>query len=187
MMQAKDILQEARTRMQKAFDHVVHEFGTLHTGRASPTMVENVQVQAYGSTMRLKEVAAITTPDARTIQVQPYDRGIIRDVEKAIQTANLGFNPKIDGTLLRIPLPELTGERRKELVKITHNLAEEGRVRVRHARREALEALKKLCNDGLLPEDDLKRLEKDVQAEHDKSIAQIGDALARKERELTTV
>ena len=186
-MQANQILEENRAKMQRAVDHVVHEFGTLHTGRASPTMVENLPVQAYGSTMRLKEVAAITTPDARTIQVQPYDRGILRDVEKAIQTANLGFNPRVDGALMRIPLPELTGDRRKELVKLTHTMAEEGRVRIRHARRETLEVLKKQCHDGEIPEDDHKRMEKEVQADHDKAIAQVGEAVARKEKELTTV
>lgn len=186
-MQAKQIILDTQSKMQKALEFVVYEFGTLHTGRASPTMVENLQVQAYGSTMRLKELASITTPDARTIQVQPYDRSTIRDVEKAIQTANLGFNPKVDGALLRIPLPELTGERRKELAKLTHSMAEEGRVRIRHARREAMETLKKACNDGALPEDDLKRFEKEVQAEHDKVIASIGEAVTRKEKELTTV
>lgn len=186
-MEANQVIPETRAKMQRAVDHVAHEFSTLHTGRASPSMVENLPVQAYGSMMRLKELAAITTPDARTIQVQPYDRSIIRDVEKAIQTANLGFNPQVDGALMRIPLPELTGDRRKELVKLTHTMAEEGRVRIRHARREAMEALKKLCHDGVIPEDDSKRMEKDVHADHDKAITQVADAVARKEKELTTV
>jgi ribosome recycling factor len=169
--------------MGKALDHTLHEFGGIHTGKATPSMVEGVMVEAYGSQMRLKECAAITTPDARLIQVQPWDPGLVKAVEKAIQAANLGFNPVVDGKLVRIPLPEMSRERRQEFVKTAHRLAEEGRVQVRTLRRDALENLKK----AKLPEDEGKRLEKEIQAATDKAIKDINDHLARKERELLTV
>jgi ribosome recycling factor len=139
-------------------------------------------VEAYGSQMRLMECAAITTPDARLIQIQPWDAGLVKAVEKGIQQANLGFNPIIDGKLIRIPLPDMSRERRQEFVKAAHGLAEEGRVQVRNIRRDSLEAVKK----AKLPEDEGKRLEKDVQAATDRSIKEINDRLAAKEKELLT-
>jgi ribosome recycling factor len=146
-------------------------------------MVEGVVVDAYGSQMKLRECAAITTPDSRLIQVQPWDPGLVRAVEKAIQTANLGFNPVVDGKLVRIPLPEMSRERRQDFVKTANRLAEEGRVHVRNLRRDALESLKR----AKLPEDEAKRLEKDVQAATDKAIKDINDQLARKEKDLLTI
>jgi ribosome recycling factor len=133
--------------------------------------------------MRLKECAAITTPDSRLIQVQPWDPGLVKAVEKAIQAANLGFNPVVDGKLVRIPLPEMSRERRLDFVKTANRLAEEGRVHVRNVRRDVLESLKK----AKLPEDENKRLEKDIQAATDKAIKDINDQLARKEKDLLTV
>lgn len=129
-------------RMKKTVEHTLSEFSSLHTGKASPSMVEGIMVDAYGSHMRLKEVAAITTPDARTIQIQPWDKSVIKDIEKALQTSKLGINPAIDGAVIRLPIPELSRERRQELAKVAQNMAEEGRVSIRHARREALETLK---------------------------------------------
>ncbi len=169
--------------MKKAIDHTLHEFSTIHTGKANPTMVESVSVEAYGSTMRLKECAAISTPDARTIVIQPWDKGLAQAIIKGIQTANLGFNPNVDGGIVRIPLPEMSRERRQEFVKVAHRLAEEGRVQIRNLRRDALESVKK----AKLPEDESKRLEKDIQTATDKSIADINQHLAHKEKELTTV
>jgi ribosome recycling factor len=186
-MDPKKILADSRTAMTKAVEYTLHEFATLHTGKATPTMVESVQVMAYGSAMRLKEVAAITTPDARTIQIQPWDKGLLRDIEKAIQSANLGFNPLVQGDIIRCPMPELSRERRQDLAKVAHTHAEEGRVRVRTVRREANEALKKAKTAGTITEDDLKRGEKDVQVEHDKFIAEINKHLATKEAELMKV
>ncbi|HVW19886.1 MAG TPA: ribosome recycling factor [Opitutaceae bacterium] len=177
------ILNDAQAKMKKAADHTLHEFNAIHTGKASPSMVEGVMVEAYGSQMRLKECAAISTPDARLIQVQPWDAGLVKAVEKAIQLANLGVNPIVDGKLVRIPLPDMSRERRQEFVKTVNRLAEEGRVGVRNARRDGLEALKK----AKLPEDDTKRLEKEIQAATDKSIKDINDHLAAKEKELLTV
>src|ERR1043165_2556464 len=136
------ILNDAQARMKKAVDHTLHEFSAIHTGKATPTMVESVTVEAYGSQMRLKECAAISTPDARLIQIQPWDPTLISAVVKGIQTANLGYNPIPDGKIVRIPLPEMSRERRQDFVKTAHKLAEEGRVAVRNHRRDAIEALK---------------------------------------------
>lgn len=181
------ILNDVQVRMKKAVDFTLHEFSTIHTGKASPAMVEGVMVEAYGSTMRLKECAAISTPDARMIQVQPWDKGLVRPVEKALQQANLGINPIVDGGLIRLPFPDLSRERRLEFVKIANKLAEEGRVNVRHARRDAMEQTKKALKDGKITEDEEKRLEKEIQAATDKFIKDIDTHLASKEKELTTV
>ena len=180
-------LTDAQTRMKKAIDFTLHEFSTIHTGKASPSMVEGVMVEAYGSMMRLKECAAISTPDARLIQVQPWDKSLIRAVEKALQQANLGINPIVDGGLIRLPLPDLSKERRLDFVKIAHKLAEDGRVNIRHARRDAMEAVKKGKKDGKISEDEEKRVEKDIQTLTDKSIKDIDTHLAHKEKELVTV
>lgn len=169
--------------MKKAIEHTLHEFSTIHTGKANPTMVESVTVEAYGSVMRLKECAAISTPDPRTIVIQPWDKGLVQAVIKGIQTANLGFNPTMDGGIVRIPLPEMSRERRQEFVKVANRLAEEGRVQVRNLRRDAIESVKK----AKLPEDESKRLEKDIQTATDKAIADINQHLTHKEKELTTV
>ena len=180
-------LNEAQARMKKAVEHTQHEFATIHTGKASPAMVESVHVEAYGSMMPLKGCAAITTPDPRMIQIQPWDKGLLRAIEKALQMANIGVNPVVDGNLIRLPFPDLSRERRQEFAKTAHRLAEEGRVSVRHIRRDAMEGAKKLKKDGKISEDDEKRLEKDVQAATDKAIKDIDTAVAAKEKELLTV
>ena len=177
------IIVDTQARMKKALEHTLHEFSSIHTGKATPSMVENVIVEAYGTQMRLKECAAITTPDARMIVIQPWDVSLIKAVEKGIQVANLGFNPIADGKLLRVPLPEMSRERREEFVKVAHKMAEEGRVHVRNVRRECLEGLKK----AKVPEDETKRLEKEIQTITDKTIKDIGDHLATKEKELLAV
>lgn len=180
-------LTDAQARMKKAVEHTLHEFSTIHTGKASPAMVESVMVEAYGSMMPLKGCAAITTPDPRMIQIQPWDKGVLRAIEKALQMANIGVNPVVDGTLIRLPFPELSRERRQEFVKTAQRLAEEGRVAVRHVRRDAMEASKKLKKDGKISEDDEKRLEKEVQTATDKAIKDIDTSLAHKEKDLLTV
>ncbi len=181
------ILNDVQVRMKKAVDFTLHEFSTIHTGKASPAMVEGVMVEAYGSMMRLKECAAISTPDPRMIQVQPWDKALLRPVEKALQQANLGINPIVDGGLIRLPFPDLSRERRLEFVKVANKLAEDGRVNVRHARRDAMEQTKKVLKDGKIAEDEEKRLEKDIQTATDKFIKDIDTHLAHKEKELTTV
>jgi ribosome recycling factor len=185
-MEPKEIFKSLNQDLKSAVEHTLQEFSSLHTGKATPAMLDGVKVHAYGSTVSMKEVAAVTTPDARTIMVQPWDKSVIRDIEKAIQEANLGLNPVVDGAILRVPVPELTGQRRQELAKTAGAMAEEGRVRVRQARRDALDRLKSAKNDGL-PEDDVKRAEKDVQKAHDDAIAEINEHLSSKETELKKV
>jgi ribosome recycling factor len=177
------ILNDAQTRMKKAVDHALHEFSTIHTGKATPAMVEGVMVEAYGSQMRLKECAAISTPDARLIQIQPWDASLSKAIAKGIIDANIGFNPIVDGKVIRVPLPEMSRERRQDFVKTAHKLAEEGRVGVRNVRHGVLDTLKK----AKLPEDETKRLEKEIQTATDKAIAEINSHLAHKEKELLTV
>jgi ribosome recycling factor len=177
------LLTEANTKMKKALDFTLHEFSSIHTGKATPVMVEGVMVEAYGSQMRLKECAAITTPDSRMIQIQPWDASLIKAIEKAIQVANLGFNPVVDGKIVRVPLPDMSRERRQEFVKTAARIAEEGRVHIRNVRRDIMESVKK----AKLPEDESKRLEKDVQAATDKAIKDIGEHYTAKEKELLAV
>jgi ribosome recycling factor len=177
------ILTDAQARMKKAVDHTLHEFSAIHTGKATPQMVETVMVEAYGSMTPLKQCAAITTPDARLIQIQPWDVTLAKAIAKGIIDANLGFNPIVDGKTIRVPLPEMSRERRQEFVKNAHRMAEEGRVHVRNVRRDAIEQVKK----AKLPEDEAKRVEKEIQAATDKSIADINSHLAHKEKDLLTV
>ena len=177
------LLNDASAKMKKALDHTIHDFASIHTGKATPTMVEGVMVEAYGSQMRLKECAAITTPDARMIQIQPWDASLVKAIEKAIQVANLGFNPVVDGKIVRVPLPDMSRERRLEFVKTASRIAEEGRVQIRNIRRDIMETVKK----SKFPEDESKRLEKDIQAATDKAIKDIGDHFTAKEKELLAV
>ncbi len=175
--------------MANALEHTLREFNSLHTGKASPGLVENLQVQveSYGTSMHLRDISAITTPDARTIQIQPWDKNVVKDIEKAIQTAKLGFNPAVAGTVIRIPIPELSGERRQQLKKVAHQMAEEGRISVRHVRREAIDALKDLQKSGEISEDELRRHEKEVQSKTDRYVEEIARHLSDKEEELMTV
>lgn len=177
------ILNDAQARMKKAVDHTLHEFSAIHTGKATPQMVETVLVEAYGSMTPLKQCAAISTPDARLIQIQPWDASLSKAIAKGIIDANLGFNPIVDGKTIRVPLPDMSRERRQEFVKTAHRIAEEGRVHVRNVRRDAIESVKK----AKLPEDEAKRLEKDIQAATDSAIKSINDHLAHKEKDLLTV
>lgn len=177
------ILTDAAARMKKAVDHTLHEFSAIHTGKATPAMIESVTVEAYGSMVPLKQCAAISTPDARLIQIQPWDISLVKAITKGIIDSNLGFNPIPDGKTIRVPLPEMSRERRQEFVKNAHRLAEEGRVHVRNVRRDSLEQGKK----AKLPEDEQKRLEKDIQTATDKAIADINSHLAHKEKDLLTV
>ncbi len=177
------IVNDAQVRMKKAVDHTLHEFSTIHTGKASPAMVENVMIDAYGSQMRIKDCAAINTPDSRVILITPWDAGLTKAIEKGIQIANIGFNPVVDAKTVRVPLPDMSRERRQEFVKVAHKLAEEGRVHVRNVRRDVMDALKK----AKLPEDETKRTEKEVQNLTDKFIKEIESHLASKEKELLVV
>ena len=185
-METKEIFDKMEQDMQKSVDHVVHEFSTLHTGKANSSMVENINVDVYGSSMKLRDVAAITTPDARTIQIQPWDKTTTAPIEKALIDAKIGITPVVTGELIRLPMPELSGERREELCKMAQGLAEQGRIGVRASRKEAMDALKDAQKEGL-PEDDFKRSEKDVQKNTDDCVNQINQSLTSKEEDLRKV
>jgi ribosome recycling factor len=177
------VLNETQVKMKKSVDHTLHEFSNIHTGKANPSMVEGIMVEAYGSMVRIKDCAAISTPDARQIVIQPWDKGLTQAISKAIMIANLGFNPAVDGQLVRIPLADMSRERRQDFVKVANRLAEEGRVHVRNVRRDGQDAIKK----AKLPEDEVKRVEKELQVLTDKSIEEINKHLAAKEKDLLTV
>jgi ribosome recycling factor len=185
-MNTSQIFSKMNQDTDKSIDHVMNEFKTLHTGKANSSMVENVSVDVYGSAMKLRDIAAITTPDARTIQIQPWDKSSCAPIEKALLEANIGITPLITGEIIRLPIPELSGERREELCKIAQGFAEQSRVGVRASRKEAMDALKIAQKDGL-PEDDFKRAEKNVQKNTDDAVAKINDALAEKESDLRQV
>lgn len=172
--------------MSKSVEHVLHEFNSLHTGKANSSMVENISVDVYGSAMKLRDIAAITTPDSRTIQIQPWDKTSCAPIEKALLEANIGITPLITGELIRLPIPDLSGERREELCKLAQGFAEQSRVGVRASRKEAMNGLKVAQKDGL-PEDDFKRAEKDVQKSTDDAVTKINEALSNKESDLRKV
>ncbi|MEW6305274.1 MAG: ribosome recycling factor [Verrucomicrobiota bacterium] len=182
-----DILLEAEEKMIKTEEVVQKEFSGVRTGKASASLVENIMVDVYGSQMRIRELAGITTPENRLIVIQPWDFNSIQPIEKAIQKANLGLNPSIDKKFIRIALPELSTERRQEFVRIVKKMSEDGRVAIRHVRRDALEAIKKESKAGGTTEDDVKHAEKEIQKLTDDYIARIDAHLAQKEKEIMTV
>ena len=187
-MPVDEILLHTEEKMLKSEEAVVTEFAGVRTGKASPALVENINIEAYeGSSMRLKELAAITTPEMRSLVIQPWDATVTSAIEKGIQAANLGLNPSVDGKIIRINLPDLSKERRQEMVKTTRKLAEDGRISVRHVRREALESLKNEQKNGEITEDDLSHGEKEVQKLTDSYVKKIDDHLSSKEGEILTV
>jgi ribosome recycling factor len=186
-MTPDDILLEAEDKMIKTEQVVVNEFAGVRTGKASAALVENIMVEVYDSQMRIRELAGITTPEPRLLVIQPWDANSVHPIEKAIQRANLGLNPAVQGKIIRIVFPELSQERRQEFVKITRKLAEDGRVAIRHVRRDAMVQLKKHAHDSGITEDEEKQAEKDLQKLTDQYIAQIDEHLVRKEKEIMTV
>jgi ribosome recycling factor len=186
-MSSDDILLEAEMAMEKSVDFMVHEFAAVRTGKASPALVENVDVQAYGSAMKLKQLALITTPEPRLLVVQPFDAGTVRDIEKALNESRIGITPSVDGKIIRLPVPELSEERRKDLVRSLGKMAEEARVRVRANRRAALDEAKKLKATGGLTEDGMRDTDSEVQKLTDRFVKSIDDHLARKEAEIMKV
>jgi ribosome recycling factor len=186
-MALDDILLEAEEKMEKTEQVVVNEFAGVRTGKASAALVENILVETYGSHMRIRELAGITAPEARTLAIQPWDASTITAIEKAIQKANLGLNPATQGKTIRIFFPELSQERRLEFVKIIKKMTEDGRVAIRHVRRDAMDLLKKHAHDSGVTEDEEKQAEKDLQKLTDGFIAKIDAHLAHKEKELMTV
>jgi ribosome recycling factor len=186
-MTINSILAETKEKMQKTEQVVLHEFAGVRTGKASAALIENIAVEVYGSQMRLRELAGITTPEPRILVVQPWDASTLHSIEKAIQKSNLGLNPMVDKKVLRIIFPELSTERRQEFVKIVKKMAEDGRVAVRHVRRDAIEQLKKAAKAGGVTEDEEKHAEKEVQKLHDDCIAKIDQHATHKEKEIMTV
>jgi ribosome recycling factor len=186
-MSSDDILLEAEMSMEKSVDYMVHEFATVRTGKASPGLVENVDVVAYGSTMKLKQLALITTPEPRLLVVQPFDASTVQDVERALKESKIGITPNVDGKIIRLPIPELSEERRKDLVRSLSKMAEEARVRVRANRRAALDEAKKLKATGELSEDGLRDLEAEVQKLTDRFVKSVDDHLKHKEAEIMKV
>jgi ribosome recycling factor len=180
-------LAEIKRRMQGAIQVLRTEFGGLRTGRASPSLVDPIHVDAYGQSMPLNQVASVSIPESRLISIQVWDKSVVTAVEKAIRASNLGLNPQTEGQVIRLRIPELNQERRQELVKIAHKYAETARVAVRHVRRDGIDALKKSQKDGHVSEDEIKRHEAEVQKVTDASIAEIDQTLAQKEKEIMSV
>ena len=186
-MSADEILFEAEMAMEKSVDYMIHEFSSVRTGKASPALVENIDVQAYGSAMKLKQLALITTPEPRLLVVQPFDAGTVRDIEKALKESKIGITPAVDGKIIRLPIPELSEDRRKDLVRSLRQMAEEARVRVRGNRRTAIDEAKKIEKAGDLTEDQLRDLEGDIQKLTDRFVKSIDDHIERKEAEVMKV
>jgi len=181
------VIAEAKAHMQKAVDAAKREFGGVRTGRASPALLERVTVDYYGVTTPITQVASVTAPDARLLVVQPWDKNLVRDIERAIQKSELGLMPSSDGAVIRLPIPTLTGERRRELVKVVHKQAEEARVAVRNIRREHKEQLERSEKKGEMSEDDARRAQDELQKLTDRTISEIDALLAAKEAEITEV
>ncbi len=186
-MSATFDLADIKRRMQQAIQSLKHELNGLRTGRASAALVEPVQVEAYGQAMPLSQVATISVPEPRLITVQVWDKGMVSAVDKAIRDSNLGLSPNIEGQVLRIRIPELNEQRRKDLVKIAHKYAEESRVAIRHVRRDGLDSLKKALKDKTISEDDERRHETDVQKATDQAISEVDQVLAGKEKEIMQI
>lgn len=178
---------DVERRMRGALQSLKQEFGGLRTGRASASLLDPIMVEAYGQNMPLSQVATVTTPDARMISVSVWDKGMVSAVDKAIRTSGLGLNPQIDGTLMRLPIPELNQERRTELTKIAAKYAEQARIAVRNVRRDAMDELKHLEKDGHMGKDDHKAQSEKVQKLTDKIIGEVDAALAHKEAEIMQV
>ena len=177
----------AEEGMEKAVEFLKHEFSAIRTGKASPALVENIDVECYGSMMKLKQCASISSPEPRMLVVDAFDPGTVQAIEKAIRESNIGINPVVAGKVIRLPIPALSEERRRDLVKTCKNIAEDMRVRVRSCRREAMDGLKKAEKDGGITEDDLKGYEKDVQKLTDDFIRKVDETFAAKDAEIMKV
>jgi len=186
-MSPDEILLETEASMEKAVDYMKHEFTSVRTGKASPALVENIDVEAYGASMKLKQLALITTPEPRLLVIQPFDGSTTKDIEKAIKESKVGINPIVDGKIIRLPIPELSEERRRDLVKSIKQMAEEARVRVRGHRRDGMDESKKAQKGGEITEDDLRGLETDIQKLTDQFVKQIDESISHKEAEIMKI
>jgi ribosome recycling factor len=180
-------LKDLRRRMDGAFDVLKKEFGGLRTGRASASLLDPITVEAYGSSMPLSQVGTVSVPEPRMITVQVWDRGMVKAAEKAIRDGGLGLNPQTDGQLIRVPIPDLTEERRRELTKVAAKYAEHARVSVRNVRRDGLDALKKSEKDGDITEDEHRKLSAEIQSLTNEYIKKVDDALAAKDKDILQV
>jgi ribosome recycling factor len=182
-----DFVSEASRKMDKSLESAAHEFNTVRTGRASAALLDRIQIDYYGTPTPLQQLASINVPEPRLITIQPYDPGSIKTIERAIQESDLGLTPSNDGKLIRLPIPQLTEERRKDLVKIVRQMAEEGRVAVRNVRRDAIKHLEELVRNGDVGDDEERAAEGRVQKLTDEHTSKIDDLLKRKEAEIMEV
>lgn len=180
----QNILKDCKVAMDKGVEAAKREFSSVRSGKANPSMLDTVKVEMYGQWMAMNQVANVSAPEPRILLVTPFDKGQVKAVEKAIRESNLGLDPSVQGAIIRVPLPAMNEQRRKELAKLLHQYAEDGRIAVRHARTHARDALKKLSG---VSEDDVKHAEKDLQKLHDEEIAKIEAALKAKEAEIMEV
>jgi ribosome recycling factor len=186
-MPSEEILAQTEQRMKKAVEALRHELTTIRTGRAAPALIEGIEVEAYGNPTPLIQLASMTAPEPRLLVVQPWDRNLIRAIEKAIMSSDLGITPSNDGTVIRLPIPTLTEERRRDLVKMLHKKVEDGRVEVRTLRRHSHEEMRKKEKDAEISADELKRLEQQLQKLTDRYVLQVDEIGEAKEREIISV
>jgi len=186
-MAQDELLDDLRRRMDGALDVLHKEFGGLRTGRASASLLEPIMVSAYGGTVPLNQVASVNVPEPRMITVQVWDRGVVKAVDRAIREAGLGLNPQTEGQVMRVPIPELNEERRRELTRVAAKYAEEARIAVRHVRRDGIEVLRRLEKDSELSQDEQRKLQHDVQLLTDDHIKRIDETLAQKDKEILQV
>ena len=186
-MDIETLLFDAEERMEKALGALERDFGKLRTGRATTSLVDNIKVDYYGTMTPINQLASVAVPDSRTVTIQPWDRNAFSPVEKAIQKSDLGLTPMNDGRLIRITVPPLTEERRKDLTKVSKKYTEDCKVAIRNIRREAMDAFKKAEKKGEITEDDLKKLEKDLQDLTDRECKALDDLTGKKEKELMAV
>lgn len=186
-MNLEEVLFEAEAGMEKAAEFLAHEFASIRTGKASPALVENMDVETYGTTMKLKQLAVISAPEPRMLVIQPFDAGTAQDIARAINESRLGINPAVDGKIIRLPIPELSEERRKDMVRSLKQIAEEGRVRVRGCRRDAIDEARKLQKAGEITEDELKSAEGEIQKLTDHFVKKIEEQVHAKEAEVMQV
>lgn len=184
---SKDVIKVAEEKMNKAIEALKRELSTLRAGRANPAILDKIQVEYYGAPTPLNQLASLTVPEARLLLIQPYDKTALSDIERAIQKSDLGLSPSNDGTVIRITIPPLTEERRRDLVKLVKKYAEEAKVAVRNIRRDANDDLKKLQKDGEMTEDELRRSTDEVQKLTDKEIVKVDEVAANKEKEIMEV
>ncbi len=187
MSDFNEVKSDAKTRIDKTLDSLKADFGGLRAGRAHASLLDGIMVEAYGNLTPISQVGTVSVPDPRTLSVSVWDRSLAKNVEKALRESDLGLNPASDGTLIRIPIPPLSEERRKELVKIAGKYSEQNKVAIRNIRRDAIDAVKKLKKDNLISEDDEKRFENEIQKLTDEAVKKIDEMLASKEKDIMQV